>query len=80
MKIKDFINNYKTKYEFGFIEKEIQEVLKLYTNINEDKFYNALDNITCMILDDEIITYHCDIINALNCGIENRDININEFD
>ena len=45
-----------------------------------DKFYDALMGIICMVKNNEIITYHCDIEKALRCGIENRNLNIWEWD
>jgi len=78
--ITDKVYNYPTKYKQGFIASEIKELLKEYPNINMDKFYDALSGNTCMIIDKEVIRYHCDIEKALNCGIEGRDITFAEFD
>jgi len=78
--IRDKVNNFKTKSEYGFTSKETEELLKSFPNISMDKFNSALDCHTVMIIDGEIITYHCDIITAITCGVENRDTNIYEFD
>lgn len=78
--IHDIVYNFKTKNEQGFTKSEIEELLKEFPNINMEKFSNAFIGNTCMLIDDEIITYHCDVEHALYCGIENRDLNIWEWD
>jgi len=68
--------------KFIILKQNIKKVilLKDYPNINMDKFYDALMGIICMVKNNEIITYHCDIEKALRCGIENRNLNIWEWD
>jgi len=78
--IRDKIYNFKTKHEEGFIQSEIDVLLKGYPDIDMDKFHNALMGITCMIRDEETIIYHCDIEKALYCGIEGRDLYSWEWD
>ena len=65
--IKEKVYNFKTKYKEGFIQSEIETLLKDYPKINIEKFNNALMGNTCMLINDEIITYHCDIEKALLC-------------
>lgn len=46
-----------------------------------DKYNNAMFGNTYMLSDEgKTITYHCDIITALLCGIEDRDIHLWEWD
>ena len=78
--IEDVVNGFKTKHKRGFTKNEIRELLKDYPNINMDKFNSALMGCTGMLIDGEFITYHCDIITALRCGIENRDMYFWEWD
>ncbi len=78
--IKEKVYNFKTKYKEGFIQSEIETLLKDYPKINIEKFNNALMGNTCMLINDEIITYHCDIEKALLCGIENRELRSWEWD
>lgn len=80
MTIKEKVYGYKTKYKEGFIQSEIDNLLKDYPNINMDKFNNALTGITCMIIDNQMVIYHCDIALALNCGIDKRNPRNNEWD
>lgn len=84
MDIKDLVYNlvykYKTKYESGFIESEIEDLLSNFPDINMKKFNNALSYITCEMQDGNFVTYRFDIVTALLCGIENRDLTEKEFD
>lgn len=80
MTVRDKVYNYKTKYKEGFIQSEIDEFLKDYPSIDMDRFNSALFGNTCMVLNKEIITYHCDVLKALLCGIEKRDLKPYEFD
>lgn len=79
--LKDKIYNYNTESEFGFNPKEIKDLLVDYPNINMDKFNNAMFGNTCMMNErDELIIYHVDILKAIICGIENRDLTVGEWD
>jgi len=80
MDIHSKVYGYKTKHKEGFIQSEIDELLKEYPGIDKEKFNDALNGITCMMKDDEIIVYHCDIETALRCGVERRSISNEEFD
>jgi hypothetical protein len=79
--LRDLVYNYPTKYPEGFITEEQRELLKQFPNINMDKYNDALTGITCMRDNSgDFIIYHCDILTALKCGIEDRDINLSEWD
>ena len=78
--MREIVYNYKTKHKYGFTHKEIEDVLKGFPNINLDKFYEALQGNTCMVIGNEVITYHCDLLLALECGVENRDVESHEWD
>jgi hypothetical protein len=78
--IKELVYNYKTESKFGFHKDEIDELLKNFPNINMDKFYNAQNGNTCMSDKKGTIIYRCDIHKAILCGIENRDLKIEEWD
>ena len=77
--VEDFIYEYPTKNEHGFIASEINDMLEKYS-IDKDKFYTALGINTCMIIDGEVVTYHCDVLKGLRCVIENREQNFFEWD
>jgi mannose-6-phosphate isomerase class I len=78
--IEELVNNYPTKHKEGFVKEEIEELLKQFPDIHKDKFDDALCGITCMVINGELVIYHCDIIHALYCGLENRDLKISEWD
>lgn len=84
MTIKEMVYGYPTQYETGFILKEIHYLKavckKIYPNFSDKKFEDALTGNTCMMKDGNIITYHCDLLTALKCGAENRDMTQTEFD
>ena len=74
------VYNYKTRYEQGFIESEIVELLKDYPDINMEKYNDAMMGNTCMMINNELVNYHCDVEKAILCGIENRDLHWYEWD
>jgi hypothetical protein len=80
MNIPERVSKYKTKHKEGFIQSEIDDLLKEFPAIDMVKFQNALTGITCMIIDDETIIYHHDIEKALICGIEKRNLHFYERD
>jgi hypothetical protein len=78
--IREKVYGFKTKHKEGFVRSEIDTLLKDYPNINMDKFNEALFGITCMMKDNEMVIYHCDVEKALHCGIENRGLRVCEWD
>lgn len=80
MTIKEKIYNYPTRHKEGFIWSEIECLIKEYNNFDMDKFKSAMNGNTCMMIDDEIIHYHCDVFKALLCGIEKRNLRPSEWD
>ena len=78
--IEDKIYSYKTKHKEGFLQTEIDMLLKDYPDINMDRFNDALIGNTCKVKNGKIVQYHCDIYKALMCGIQNRGLTLNEWD
>lgn len=79
--LRDLVYNYPTKHKEGFIASEEKELLSKFPNINMEKYNDAMTCNTCMLDEnDGVITYHYDILKALSCGIENREIRWFEFD
>ena len=74
------VYKYKTANKEGFTQGEIDRLLAEFAQIDISKFNNALSNVTCIELNDEIILYRHDVYNAVICGIEKRGINGFEFD
>ena len=77
--ITNVVNNFPVKYEYGFTASEINTLLTEY-DLDEDLFYQKLGVNTCMVIEGQTITYHCDIEKALFCLVENRDENFLEWD
>jgi len=69
--LSDFIHDYPTKYKEGFTNKELKELFSLFpeNSINIDGYNNAVMGDTCMMIEEEIISYHCDVIKGINSGI-----------
>ena len=79
--LSDLVYNYPTKQKAGFIASEEKDLLSKFSDINMGKYNEAMTGNTCMLDEnDGVITYHCDILKALRCGIENREIMWFEFD
>lgn len=81
MTIVEHVFGFKTKHKEGFIQSEIDEILKSYPDIDMGRFLNALTGITCM--GDEhgnSIIYHVDIATAITLGVEKRDMHQHEWD
>ena len=78
--VEEIVYNYPTKYRQGLTANELQELLVKY-NINLDDFVNKMGiGHTCMVLEGNTIRYYCDILTALRCVIENRDMTLDEWD
>ena len=80
--LSDLVYNRKTKHKEGYTEKEINKLLSTIGrfNLNMKRFNDALTGITCMMFDDEIVTYHCDILTALRVAMEDRPMRAYEWD
>lgn len=72
--------DFKTRYKEGYTPHEIKMLLTRFPDINMEKYYEALGCHTAIAIDGIIITYHCDVLLGINCGINNRDITTAEFD
>ena len=79
MTASEIIQKAKRKNEIGFTGVEIQLML-IENNIDSDKFYNALGVNTCCMIDGKIITYFWDVENALDRVLNDRDMDISEWD
>lgn len=67
--------------ERGYTNSELVQILKDNPDIKEDKFWDALTGVTCMMNEDgEALIYHCDVNLAVDCGIKNINVNSWEWD
>ena len=75
------VYQYKSKSEHGLVDAEIQDILKGYPDCNMEKYNSAMMGNTCMFEDDKgFINYHCDVYSAILCGVEDRELTIDEWD
>jgi len=63
------VYGFKTKNKIGFTNSEIIELLKQFDGLNIERFNNALNRITVMKIDDEIVIYRIDVLHAINSAI-----------
>jgi hypothetical protein len=70
----DLVYQYPTKHQLGFTNSEIEDVLKKFPNINREYYEKAMYGITCSMIDDEMVIFHCDVENALICGLKKTDL------
>ena len=78
--VENIVYNHPTKHSRGFTSRELNDfLLKYEINVN-DFFYRLGIGHTCMVIEGQTIRYHCDILTALRCVIENRDMTIDEWD
>lgn len=66
--IRDIVYNFETKHKEGFVNSELEDLLKLFPETNRENFIKSFISNTCMIIDDEFVHYHEDVYYALlNC-------------
>ena len=78
--IERILDNYPAKYTHGFTNAEIKDITSKIPNINMDKVYDALNGNTCMVVDETVVNYYSDVTLDITCGVQNRNINIEEWD
>lgn len=83
-KLTKLIKEYKTKHEgfYSLSEKNdiVSKMLELYPEANIEKFDDALTCVTAQTIDDITYFYAGDIHKGLICAVENRDLNVFEWD
>jgi hypothetical protein len=80
MDIREEVNSCLTKNKQGFTRDEYMKLLENYPSINMDRFWDALNGITTMSIDGEIVVFHRDIELAIRCGMEDRSPTLSEWD
>jgi hypothetical protein len=70
------VYGFKTKNKGGFTSEEQREILAMFPKINMKRYNEALMGITCS----GNYIYHCDILTALRCGTEDRNMKAYEWD
>ena len=81
MDINNLVYGYDTQFKEGFTQKEIDEILEKFKGeINMEKYHEAMRGNTCVVIEGKVITYHCDLITGIRCGVENRSMTWLEWD
>ncbi len=76
--IKELIDNYPAEYENGLTDDEVRDIASKIPNIDMNKVYKSMSNNTCSIINTTLINYYSDVLLALTCGLENKDVNLND--
>ena len=80
-KIEKIVRAFPTQNEEGFLDNEIDELLLKFPEINKGEIQKILGYHSCMIdKNGNFITYHQDIIKAIECCLNDRDIEFYEWD
>lgn len=74
------ITKSKTKNKIGYTKNELEELVKRYAKLDNEKYEMALFGITATLIDDEVVFYKHDVLKAITCGLEGRYLNSNEYD
>lgn len=80
--LEQLVYSWPTKYKEGFLAEEEKELLSKFKSeqLNMNKWDSAMIGNTCMMKPEGIITYHCDVLTALKCALEDRDMYWYEWD
>ena len=78
--LESLVYNFKTKNKKGFTYADQKKLLKKFPKINMQKYNSAMMGQTCIMINKELVTYHHDVLKALRCGLENRNLTEIEFD
>jgi hypothetical protein len=71
MDVRKIVNDYPTKYSYGFTDEELNSLLKS-NDLDIQEVYNNMGVNTCMVIDEQVITYHTDIIRGIQLTITKK--------
>lgn len=77
--IREAVDSYDTRYQHGFTNKEFEDLCE-QLGADTQAVREKIGVVTCMIIEEEIITYHCDVELGLRLYFENREPTLFEFD
>ena len=66
------IANFETKNEHGFTIPEVDHMLKSFPDIDTTAFDKVLESIDCMVVGDDFLYHHSDVLKALKSGVESE--------
>lgn len=83
MDYRERVNKFPRKYEEGFLNEEIEKLVQeisAETQFARDKFDAAMWGHTCLLKEEGIVIYPWDVEKAIECGLENRNLTVSEWD
>ena len=70
MDISKIVNEFETKNSNGFSAKEIEQLLLKFPNLDRKKYDYYMLGKTCIVIDNEPLFYHNDIIIGIYYGLK----------
>lgn len=79
MTLEETVLAFNTKYD-GFTRQELEDLMNTFTNLNKERVFDALNGNTGVLIKGEFVRYKHDIVSAIKCGIEDRELTLDEWD
>ncbi len=73
--IKEIVYKFPSRHKEGILQKELLELLTQFPNVDISKFNDAMDCLTVIYIDNQMLIYKHDIINAIYSGSKNNSDN-----
>ena len=74
------VDSFKTKHKEGFTLDEYEKLISHFSLRQRERFYDALNGCTGLLLKGVPIIYHGDVEKAYRCAVENRELKSWEWD
>ena len=78
--LRDLVFTWPTRHKEGFMPDELRAIKEKFPQMNEEKFNSAMFGNTCTMHEGEHCIYFIDVLTALRCGLENREMKPGEWD
>lgn len=80
--VRNFVDKLDTKYKEGLTKEEVAETVAYFkgANFSKKKFRDAMTGNTGIVIEGEPLIYKHDVIKALICALEDRELTIPEWD
>jgi len=75
------VHDYPIEEVIGFTS--IEQTLLLndhFSDMDVTRYYGSMLGNTCMVIEGQTRTYHCDVITGIMCALEDRDMTYFEWD
>jgi hypothetical protein len=77
--LKEYIYEYPTKHKEGFTDSELLKII-YDLHLGKGRFFDKLGVNTCMVIEEEIVLYHEDVLRTIRLIWERRDMYHYEWD